>query len=475
MSNTIEAPRKLSNQDAETPFKRLMLSILRQTWPILISQWVGVAFAIIDSVMLGNYSVQALQTISIAAAIYVTIVISLMGVIHALIPLMSQAIGAKQDEAVGELFAQGIWTSLLMTLVAGLAFLNADHLINLAGDLDEQVRRDINQYLHYSFYGVAPALLFRVVYSVCTASQRVSAVMYLSIASLPLKLVVNWVLIFGYMGFTAMGSDGAGISTAIVSWFQLLCGLAIVFADPYYRRYALKIARPQFVRQLPILRLGIPMGASYFVEICAFTSITLLVAREGQHISGGHQILSNVISFTYMIPMSIGIAMAALAARHLGARNWLEAHRSVLAGFTLALMGVTLTIATVLVAKSHIISLYTDDPLVSIIANGLLLFFPFIHFWDSMQCMNTYALRAHKIATVPFILQTLSLLGIGIATGYYLGFGPASGQLSFITDILIPQSTTGLASLWFMNATSLCVCSIVLHSWYWHVYRKSKI
>ena len=453
----------------------LAQKILRQVWPILISQWVGVAFAIIDSVMLGNFSVQALQTISLAASIYVTIVISLMGVIHALIPIFSQAIGANKNEEVGELFGQGIWVSLLITVIGAVGLLRPDFLINLAGDLSPEVRTDVTNYLRYTFYGLAPALIFRVVYSVCTASQRASTVMYLSIASIPLKLFINWLLIFGHAGFATMGSDGAGISTAIVSWFQLIVGLAILYTDPFYKRYHLRLSRPKLARIAEILRLGIPMGASYLVEICSFTFITLFVAREGAHVSGGHQILSNLISFTYMIPMSIGIATAALAARALGAKDWQTAHRSIMAGFILALIGAAITISVVILTKQQIIGLYTKDWQVSLIAGGLLTFFPIIHLWDSLQCLNTYALRAHKIATVPFILQTICLLGLGIGVGYYFGFGPASGGLTFITDVLIPNSATGLASLWLMNSVSLMVCSIVLHSWYWHVYKKSKV
>lgn len=456
-------------------YSTLAKKILQQVWPILISQWIGVAFAIIDSVMLGNFSVQALQTISLAASIYVTIVISLMGVIHALIPICSQTIGAGKDKEVGELFGQGIWVSLLITVVGAIGLLNPGFLMDLAGDLSDEVRNDVTNYLRYSFYGLPAALVFRVIYSICTASQRVSTVMYLSLASIPLKLFINWLLIFGNYGFSPMGSDGAGISTAIVSWFQLLSGLLILYTDPFYKRYQLRVSKPNFQRIAEILRLGIPMGASYLVEICSFTFITLFVAREGAHVSGGHQILSNLISFTYMIPMSIGIATTALAALALGAKQGEVAHRTIMTGFGLGLIGALITILVVLISKQNIIALYTQDAQVSLIASGLLAFFPIIHVWDSMQCLNTYVLRAHRIATVPFILQTICLLGIGIGIGYYLGFGPASGGLAFITDTLIPNSTTGLASLWLMNAASLMVCSLVLHSWYWHVYRKSNV
>ena len=473
--NSIQKPNKAG---LNLPYIRrttLAQKILRQVWPILISQWVGVAFAIIDSIMLGNFSVQALQTISLAASIYVTIVVSLMGVIHALIPIISQAIGANKDEDVGELFGQGIWVSLLITAIGAIGLLRPDFLINLAGDLSPDVRADVTNYLRYTFYGLAPALIFRVVYSVCTASQRASTVMYLSLASIPLKLFINWLLIFGNFGFAVMGSDGAGISTAIVSWFQLISGLFILYSDPFYKRYKLRLPRPKLNRIAEILRLGIPMGASYLVEICSFTFITLFVAREGAHVSGGHQILSNLISFTYMIPMSIGIATAAIAARSLGARDWETAHRSIMVGFALGLAASIITIAVVLLTKQQIISLYTKDLQVSIIAGGLLTFFPIIHVWDSLQCLNTYVLRAHKIAIVPFVLQSICLLGLGIGVGYYFGFGPAEGGLAFITNVLIPNATTGLASLWLMNAVSLMICSLVLHSWYWHVYKKSKI
>lgn len=472
--STIKKPTAAS----ELPTERVMTlapKILRQVWPILISQWVGVAFAIIDSVMLGNFSVQALQTISIAASIYVTVVISLMGVIHALIPICAQAIGAGKFTDVGELFGQGIWMALLITVIGAIGLLNPEFLMNMAGDLSPEVRADVARYLLYTFYGLPAALIFRVVYSICTAGQRAGTVMYLSVASLPLKFFINWLLIFGNLGFNQMGSDGAGISTAAVSWFQLLAGLLVLYLDPHYKRYQLRLSLPKWQRIGEVLRLGIPMGASYLVEICAFTFITLFVAREGAHVSASHQILANLISFTYMIPMSIGSATAAQTAQALGAKQWESAHRSVLAGFALAIAGLIITIAVVLLLKNEIISLYTQDPSVALIAGGLLSFFPLIHFWDVLQCLNIYALRAHRIATVPFILQTICLLGIGIGVGFYFGFGAGRGDLAFITQALMPNSTIGLACLWLMNAVSLMVCSLVLHSWYWYVYRKNKV
>lgn len=450
-----------------------MLKILRHAWPILISQWTGIAFAIIDSAMLGQFSVEALQTISIAASIYVTIVVSLMGVLHALIPICAYAIGAGKDHEVGLLYGQGLWVSLLVTALAVILLWHPSLFLGITGDLSPTVEADVIRYLRYQVFALPAALMFRVVYAICTASQRASTVMYISLASIPVKIGLNWVLIFGQLGVRPMGSDGAAISGLVVFWFQWLLGLMVLHLDPYYRHYRLRFTWPHWTRIAEILRLGIPMAGSYLVEISAFTFITLLAAREGAHVSGAHQILSNLVSFSYMLPMSIGIAMAAGAARHLGAQQHHEAHRTIMAGFALTVIGILLMISLSLISKHQIISLYTQDAQVALIAASLIGFFPIIHFWDANQCFWIFALRAHKIATLPFILQSISLLGVGLGLGFLFGYGSAKGSVSIITQWLMPAAPVGLSSLWLMNATSLMLCGLVLFAWYRYVYKST--
>src|SRR5690606_15526715 len=149
--------------------------------------------------------------------------------------------------------------------------------------------------------------------------------------------------------------------------------------DPYYLRFKPRVGRPHWPSQKELLRLGIPMGGSYLIEVCAFSFMALLVAREGMFVTGGHQIMANLTALSYMMPMSVGIASASLTAQAIGARDAQRARKTGQAGIGLVVLGATLTITLLLAAKSPILRLYTDDIQVAVVAAALLQLLPWFH------------------------------------------------------------------------------------------------
>src|SRR3546814_13300244 len=99
--------------------------------------------------------------------------------------------------------------------------------------------------------------------------------------SVGFKFFFNWILIFGKFGMPALGAVGAGLSTAIVGWMTLLAGLWAIRHDPYYLRFTPAVGRPHWPSQKELLRLGIPMGGSYSIEVCDSHLMDLPLATEG--------------------------------------------------------------------------------------------------------------------------------------------------------------------------------------------------
>lgn len=99
-----------------------------------------------------------------------------------------------------------------------------------------------------------------------------------------------------------------------------------------------------------------------------------------------------------------------------------------MAGLTLGLMGALLTAAVLLIGRPLILAAYTDKAEVAAVAATLLAVLPLFHLFDSMQCINSYLLRAYKIAAVPLLLQTVALAGVGLVGGWWFGFGPGKGR-----------------------------------------------
>ena len=422
--------------------------------------------------MSGHASALDLQVMSLSIAIYLIVFVSLMGVIHALIPIIAQLYGAGRLTEAGRAWGQGVWLALGLSIVGCAMMLFPKMWLALSGDLSPEVIKGVTWYMRALILALPAALVFRSIYAMGAAVSRPKPVMAINLAAVLVKLLLNWIFIFGKFGLPAMGAAGAGLSTAAVSWLSLAAGLLVIYRSPFYRRLAPQLGRPNLHDQKELLRLGLPMGASYLVEICAFSIMAFLAAREGTLVSGGHQIMANLAAFCYMMPMSIGIAASALTAQAIGANNKQHAHIAGLAGLTLAFSGAVLTILIITTGQSWILKLYTDDPEVALVAAALLQLLPLFHLCDALQCINSYLLRAYKVAVVPMLLQIIALLVFGLAGGWWLGYGPGSGILIDTLEAIIPGTPPGITSMWLMASAGLGLSAILLNIWYWRVVRQ---
>ncbi|MDQ8032058.1 MATE family efflux transporter [Bordetella genomosp. 1] len=456
-------------------FGAMMLGIVRQAWPVLVSQWAGIAFGVLDTAMTGHARPQDLAAMSLSASIYITVFVGLMGVIHALIPILAQHFGAGRIDEVGRTWGQGVWLALGLSVAGGILMLFPDMWLAFSGDVEPEVRDRITWYLRALILALPSALIFRTIYCLGTAVSRPKVVMSINLGAIGLKALFNWLLIYGKFGLPALGAAGAGLATALVSWISLAAGMWFVSRNPYFRQFNLRITRPDWKALRELLRLGLPMGGSYLVEVSAFTFMALLVAREGTFVSGGHQIMSNLAALCYMMPMALGVATAAMVAQSIGAGRLEHAHRCGLAGLALGILGALLTSAILLVGRPAILALYTDDAAVAAVAASLLAMIPLFHICDSMQCINSYLLRAYKVAVMPLILQTVALAGVGLAGGWWLGFGPGRGTLDAVRAFIIPGSPEGAGTMWMMAMVGLGLSALLLHAWYWRIVRQTRL
>lgn len=445
--------------------------ILRQAWPVLVSAWASIIFGVMDTAMAGHASAADLQVMALAASIYITVFVGLMGVVHALIPIIAQHFGGQRYAEVGQAWGQGVWLALGLSLVGAAAMLFPNAWLALSGEVDPAVRDGITWYLRALVLALPATLVFRTIYALGTAVSRPKTVMIINLASVGFKFAFNWIFIFGKLGMPALGAAGAGLSTAIVGWMTLCAGLWAIHHDPYYLRFRPQLGRLHWPSQKELLRLGIPMGGSYLIEVCAFSFMALLVAREGMFVTGGHQIMANLAALSYMMPMAVGIASASLTAQAIGARDPQRARKTGQAGITLVALGAALTATVLVVAKAPILRLYTDDMQVAIIAAALLHLLPWFHMCDAMQCIGSYLLRAYKVAVVPLILQIFALTGLGLIGGWWLGFGPAAGTLQPLLARIAPGAPTGAGSMWLMALSGLALSAMLLFAWYGHIVR----
>src|SRR5690606_14787936 len=109
--------------------------LVQQAWPVLVGQWAGIAFGVLDTAMTGHASPVDLAAMALAVSIYITIFVGLMGVVHALIPILGQLFGAGRLAEVGAEWGQGVWLALFLAAIGAVLLIFHDPWLALAGDV----------------------------------------------------------------------------------------------------------------------------------------------------------------------------------------------------------------------------------------------------------------------------------------------------------------------------------------------------
>ncbi len=434
--------------------------ILGQAWPVLIGQWASIAFGVTDTIMVGHSSPQDLAAMALGSSIYASVFVGLMGVVLALTPIVGQHFGAERHDAIGRTYMQGLWLTVWLTVIGDIAMGFPDVWLVMS-PVDHGVAARVGGYLDALMFALPAALVFRTVYALNVAVSRPKVTMAINLIGLAIKVPLNWVLVYGKFGVPALGAAGCGYATAIVMW--LSCGIALVALsrDPFYRKFGIRFDWPRWTEQRELLRLGIPTGLSYIVEVTSFTFMTLLVAGLGTTVTGGHQIVANLAALCFMLPLSLAVATSAIVAQAIGGDDAAGAKRATRAGLRLA-VGIALLVSTcVWLARGAIVGLYTDDEGVRRVALSLVGFVAIFHGFDAIQAMSGFVLRAYKHAVAPMLVYTVSLWGIGLGGGWWVAFHGVAGH-----------APLGAKGLWGAATVSLGIAAFVLLGWMLRISRR---
>jgi MATE family multidrug resistance protein len=425
--------------NARTPHQPTVRSILSLGWPMLVSQLAVMANGIIDTAMAGNRSAFDLASVAIGSSIYFVVYVGLMGALQSISPMAAQHYGGDRPHAVGETWRQGQWMALILLVPGAIALAFPQPFLSLAGASPE-VTGAATRYLNLVALGLPAALWFRAFTTFNAAVSRPRTVMVINLLGPICKIPLNLLFMngsdvpaaFGLPAVPALGGSGCGLSTSVIACVSAAIGWIILRRDPFYRRFALHgIGRPNGATLRELLRLGLPIGGTYLIDVSAFQLMTLLVARLGTEVVGGHAIASNLAAVIFMLPLSMGNATSVLAAQALGAADPVGARRTAWLGIRLG-FAMAIGMAVVLwLVKTPLAAAYTKDPAVAGIAASLLTLVAFYHLFDAMQCVLAFVLRAWKIAVAPMLVFAASLWGIGVGGGWWLAFGLGWGVKGF--------------------------------------------
>lgn len=424
MPSSANLRRLLSTPDrAKVSFEARALWLL--AWPILIGQLANVAMAVVDVAMAGHASAQDLAGVSLGVSIWNMVIITLMGVMMSISPIVAHHVGAREFTQVPHVVRQGLWKALGVGLIALMAANLATAVFDQLG-LEPRVRELAKNFVHVTSFAMPAFACYRVLYGYSASLNQTKPLMVIAIGALMLNVLVNWLLVFGNLGFPRLGGLGCAWSTLLCVWFNLLALLWWMHRAKAYRstwpfdRYE----SPHWPQMRALLKLGLPIGVTYFAETSAFSLIALLVAKFGSTQVAAHQIALNFSSLVFMMPLSLGIAILTRVGQSLGAGDPVAARFRAWVGVGVALFFATVSATLMAVFNQQIAAAYTSDVAVATLAAHLLFFAALFQLSDATQVATSCAIRGYKVTRAPMAIHLTAFWVFSLPLGYVLGLAP---------------------------------------------------
>lgn len=403
--------------------KKDLLDTLELSYPIIVGQLGLVSMGLTDNLMVGGLGASALAAAGIANAIFFLIAVVGIGIFSMVSPITAMARSQGDLEKCGKILSSAFQLAWKVGAISALVVF----LIGLRFDLFQQ--KPVVEKLAISYLGIIglssiPMFIFLAVKNFTDGLSFTKVAMFVTFVCFLLNIGLNWVLIYGELGFPALGLDGAGLATLISRGLMALGMLLYVFRSPRILHYLPKFKFWTYYPEISkkILKLGLPAGMQYVFEVGAFAGASVIIGWLGTNQLAAHQIGISLASITYMVAGGF----AAAASIRVGDAQGEQNREKILqrGSSALFLTGIFMSLSCLLFIcfNELLVSFYIDEPEVTRIASSLLIIAGFFQLSDGIQCVALGALRGLEDVNIPTFITLFAYWVIALPLGYLLGF-----------------------------------------------------
>ena len=245
--------------------------IARHAFTVWVGQLAVMAFGVTDTVVAGRYDPTALAALSVGSAVYISVFVTLMGLLQATLPMLSELHGAQRHADMGRLMRQSIYIWLGASALGMAVLMNAGMALEWT-QVPMPLRPTIEHYLDVLAAALPAALAFRLYGNLNQSLGRPKAVTWVQLLGLACKIPLSALLTFGWSDHSGLGVVGCALATLIVNWLMAAFALLALHRGNYGDLHLWRRIEPPDPSKISaMLRLGLPNAGSITVEVTSYT------------------------------------------------------------------------------------------------------------------------------------------------------------------------------------------------------------
>ena len=411
-----------------SPIRTESKKFLQLAIPLASAQVAQSLTGFFDTIMMGRLGAETLAAGGLASLTFFALLNTAGGVVMGVSPLIAEAYGAGKKNRIEKLARQGFWLVLLLSLPMMIAIAHLDSIMLRLGQAEITVTL-ANTCLDIILWGFFPALGFAMLRGVVSGLSHARPVMLIVIIGTIFNIIGNYILGFGKFGFPRLELAGLSISSTLALWGMFIALIIYILKHPRLKTYRifeqLHKLKPTIIWELS--KTGIPIGIFIALELGLFTIVTYLMGALGTEVLAAHQIVFQTIVVTFMIPLGMSYAATVRVGQWLGQKNLEGIKRSGYLSISMGLIFAIFITVAMLLFPQVIVALYLDidDPAnaeILTLALPMLTIATLSQILDTVQKITYGALQGLQDTRIPVLLSIPAFWGIGLTTGYILGF-----------------------------------------------------
>ena len=404
---------------------------LKLSTPVILGLLGHTLVGMIDNIMVGKLDPINLAAVSLGNS-YIFVAMSLgIGFSAAITPIVAEAHSERNNEKLKTSFINGFILCLFLGIfLYGSILLLKGTLIYL--DQPQEVVRLALPYIDIVAISLIPLLLFQALKQFVDGLSKTIYPMYATVLANIINVIINYILIFGMLGFPKLGIIGAAIGTLISRFimfsflFYMLMNKEIIYdyisdlKSFVYNRFMIK----------KILSLGFPTSLQMFFEVGLFTSAIWLSGLLGEIPQSANQIVLNISSMTFMVASGLSVSAAIRAGNQKGLKNYKDLKRISLSILLLGICFAFIFSLVIYLLRDYLPYIYIDinnqenyfeNIRIVSIASKLFIIVAIFQLVDSAQVIVLGTLRGMQDVKIPTIIVFIAYWIIGFPISFILG------------------------------------------------------
>lgn len=446
----------MSEVESLPSFSSECRATMKLALPLISGQLSQMLMGVVDTVMIGQVGVVPLAAATFANNLQAVPFVVAMGLLSSVSVRVSQAKGAGFPKEAGSAVRHGTWLALFWWCLLMVGIGSLLPFLDRMGQPPEAVA-NAPGYLMLCSWSLLPALLTMAWKSHADAMNHPWIPFWIGLGAIGLNVVFNWILIYGNLGFSAMGLEGAGWATLAARWI----GAVLLFAWINKTRHlqgwlpSRWLERCNWLGFGSLLKVGVPTSLQLLAEVTAFVAAALMVGSLGVIPLAAHQVAITCVGTSFMVPLGVAMATTVRVGEIVGAKQRWRLRRVLLGSWLFTVLFMSLSMMIFLFGGRPLAALFVTDGDVIQLAATLLIVAGLFQLFDGMQVVSIAALRGVNDVNVPAGLAALSYWFIALPLGWYVGL----------------QAGYGAVGVWSAMACGLAIAALLLGVRAWRMLR----